>query len=1108
MPGRNRRVRLLAIAACIITIFFLYERNSASYHLPAGIIGGGSVLRNAEKDPNAYTPPKAQQKEPERAAVYTPPEVKPIVEGPVVNPDPKPETKLLPQTTSTSTKAAAEAVAEPTTTKAAGVPAAEGKAPLPTLPPKAPYVGDDEDTGFGAYLEEVPGVGRLDQEPYVAPTYSSPPPVHWSKQPESWPVTSTIQLPTGSPSPIPRIQSAKKGADAERLKAIKEATKHAWKGYRDIGWGFDEVAPVSGYGKNSFNGWGATLVDSLDTLWIMGLVSEFEDAVNQTSYIDFTTSSRNDIPLFEVTIRYLGGLIAAYDVSGQKYRVLLDKAVELAEILYSAFDTPNRMPETYYYWKPAFSKNGHRASTRVVLAELGTLSLEFTRLSQLTKEPKYYDAIARITDAFEEWQNQTRLPGMWPIAVDASGCAKPVTIAPSRSYNQVPVPGGDSYMMSSEPVQGSKLAAEKAEAALDSTIRHAEGFTGDPSEDVPNLKQAAAGLNSIGRHAAGFTGDPSEDVPNLKQAAAEIDAYPIAGPDARLRKRQLDAVDNESDDSSDVVDPRVNAVKPQPLASEGSAATSEVVSEYKEPECVPQGLRSPSMNSMETFTMGGQSDSVYEYLPKEYLLLGGRLEQYKTMYLDSMIPTIEKLMFRPMTPENLDILISGELTISKNYTTEEWYETHIPKAEHLTCFTGGMLAMGGKIFNMPEHVEIGRKLTDGCIWSYNSTATGIMPESFVAAACKSKTDCKWNETLWHEELDPYRQYRDEQRATWIETYGEQALLTWTTPTPVPYRQGVGAPSRGPNFADSGKLPPKKHMPENLMYANNGHPTVNTQGGELTKLKDTSSFGTVEGAKAGVLKSTPEELAKLKDTNSFGTAEEAKAPIMKSTPEELAKLLNSGSLRDLQKRQIDEPASPQPQVMPTKSFPTEENESLVKSSFADDTEDGPLVAPPVPVYPPSAQDDDDPYEDPYAVQAPVYTPAPPPTHEEYVQQKIEDERLPPGFARYDSRKYILRPEAIESVFYMYRITGEQHWRDAGWEMFKAVERYTRVEFGHSAIDDISKTNPEHLDGMESFWIAETLKYFYLLFDEEEAWSLDEWVLNTEAHFFRRPQGPKV
>lgn len=96
-----------------------------------------------------------------------------------------------------------------------------------------------------------------------------------------------------------------------------------------------------------------------------------------------------------------------------------------------------------------------------------------------------------------------------------------------------------------------------------------------------------------------------------------------------------------------------------------------------------------------------------------------------------------------------------------------------------------------------------------------------------------------------------------------------------------------------------------------------------------------------------------------------------------------------------------------------------------------------------------------------------------------------------------------PEAIESVWYMYRITGSQHWREAGWRMFLAIDRHTTTEFGNSAIDDVTKVAPVIQDEMESFWLAETLKYFYLLFSEEDVISLDDWVLNTEAHPFRRP-----
>lgn len=99
-----------------------------------------------------------------------------------------------------------------------------------------------------------------------------------------------------------------------------------------------------------------------------------------------------------------------------------------------------------------------------------------------------------------------------------------------------------------------------------------------------------------------------------------------------------------------------------------------------------------------------------------------------------------------------------------------------------------------------------------------------------------------------------------------------------------------------------------------------------------------------------------------------------------------------------------------------------------------------------------------------------------------------------------------PEAIESVFIMYRMTGDESWREKGWEMWQAIERETRTTHGHSAIKDVTRANWENnqQDEMESFWLAETLKYFYLLFSEESLVSLDEWVLNTEAHPFRRPK----
>ncbi|KAJ5709925.1 Mannosyl-oligosaccharide 1-2-alpha-mannosidase [Penicillium malachiteum] len=110
----------------------------------------------------------------------------------------------------------------------------------------------------------------------------------------------------------------------------------------------------------------------------------------------------------------------------------------------------------------------------------------------------------------------------------------------------------------------------------------------------------------------------------------------------------------------------------------------------------------------------------------------------------------------------------------------------------------------------------------------------------------------------------------------------------------------------------------------------------------------------------------------------------------------------------------------------------------------------------------------------------------------------------------------RPETVESLFYMYRVTGDLMYREWGWEMFKSFVQHTSVlENADGSPFTTESTGPQRVksftslgnanivpaesrDNMESFWMAETLKYFYLLFSDREFISLEEHVFNTEAH----------
>ncbi|VDK76257.1 unnamed protein product [Litomosoides sigmodontis] len=95
--------------------------------------------------------------------------------------------------------------------------------------------------------------------------------------------------------------------------------------------------------------------------------------------------------------------------------------------------------------------------------------------------------------------------------------------------------------------------------------------------------------------------------------------------------------------------------------------------------------------------------------------------------------------------------------------------------------------------------------------------------------------------------------------------------------------------------------------------------------------------------------------------------------------------------------------------------------------------------------------------------------------------------------------LLRPEAIEAWFYLYRATGDKIYQQWGWEAFKAIESYAKVEHGYSSVNNVKRIPVTHRDMMESFFLAETLKYLYLLFDDDKTdIPLDKYVFNTEGH----------
>ncbi|KAM4056539.1 glycosyl hydrolase family 47 protein [Hirsutella rhossiliensis] len=544
--------------------------------------------------------------------------------------------------------------------------------------------------------------------------HASPPPrVRSVASSFDWSSVKLRYLPgSSSPAPMPRRRPGRAPSiqhrfEAEsprdvkirvaRLAQVRKLFQDNWESYRRFAWMKDALLPISAGSRDQFSGWAATLVDCLDTLWIMGLRDEFNEAVAAVATIDFGKSSTSRVNVFETNIRYLGGLLAAYDLSGND--ILLAKAKELGNMLYGAFNTQNGMPVDFLDFAAAKSGDGLTPESTVVSASPGTLSLEMTRLSQVTGDPKYHSVVSNLMDVFYQGQNKTALPGVWPFWVSMS------------------------------------------------------------RQDV----------------------------------------------------------------------------------SSGS-----------------------------TFTLGGSEDSLYEYLPKMHQLLGGGDPKYEVMFKTFADTADKHFLFRPMLPNGEDILLPGNINIVGGEPVLD------PETEHLACFVGGMWGLAGRLFEQPADVDRGAKLTNGCVFAYRSFPTGMMPERLDLAPCKSRSHCPWDEELWLEERH--------KRPEW-----------------------------------------KSHLPK-------------------------------------------------------------------------------------------------------------------------------------------------------------------------------------GFTTAKDPRYLLRPEAIESVFYMHRITGRAEFREAAWDMFEAVSKGTRTEYANAAVLDVTKDDyPLPMeDYMESFWLAETLKYFYLIFSLPDIISLDDFVLNTEAHPFKIPK----
>ncbi|KAH8328113.1 hypothetical protein KR067_004128, partial [Drosophila pandora] len=101
---------------------------------------------------------------------------------------------------------------------------------------------------------------------------------------------------------------------------------------------------------------------------------------------------------------------------------------------------------------------------------------------------------------------------------------------------------------------------------------------------------------------------------------------------------------------------------------------------------------------------------------------------------------------------------------------------------------------------------------------------------------------------------------------------------------------------------------------------------------------------------------------------------------------------------------------------------------------------------------------------------------------------------------DSKAYRLRPEVVETYFYLWRLTKDQKYRDWGWRVVQSLNEKCRIKYGFSGLENVYEPD-NNKDGQQgSHFLSETLKYLYLLFSNDTLLPLDKWVFNEAGHPF--------
>ncbi|XP_043469898.1 mannosyl-oligosaccharide 1,2-alpha-mannosidase IA isoform X1 [Leptopilina heterotoma] len=199
----------------------------------------------------------------------------------------------------------------------------------------------------------------------------------------------------------------------ERRNKVREMMKYGWDNYVRYAWGKNELRPITkkGHSASIFGTsmMGATIVDGLDTLYIMGLHDEYNEGRNWIrDNLNFDINS--EISLFETNIRFMGSLLACYALTGDP--MFRNKSIELGIRMLPAFNTETGIPHSLINLRTGASKNyGWASSGCSILSEIGTMHLEFSYLSDITGNATFREKVKKVRDILK---NMEKPKGLYP----------------------------------------------------------------------------------------------------------------------------------------------------------------------------------------------------------------------------------------------------------------------------------------------------------------------------------------------------------------------------------------------------------------------------------------------------------------------------------------------------------------------------------------------------------------------------------------------------------------------------------------------------------------------------------------------------------------------